>query len=227
LSSASEQLPGNIKFNDDGLVVVVAQDAATGTVRMVAWADENAIARTVESGQAHFFSRSRGRLWRKGEESGNVLQVHSIWLDCDGDALIYRVSPVGPTCHTGRPTCFFERQHEQHGESPETLAAGSILETLDMMVEARRKASADDSYMASLLADPAKARAKIMEEAEELCRAIESEEEDRVSSELADLMFHALVAAQGRGVSSTDSLRTLLGRLGVSGHAEKKSRNSE
>jgi len=227
VSLGTEQLPGDIKFNADGLVVVIAQDAATGTIRMVAWADKTAIERTIETGQAHFFSRSRSRLWRKGEESGNVLQVHAVWLDCDGDALIYRVSPVGPTCHTGRPTCFFDRRFPQDTGSPEIMASGSILETLDMVVEARRTAQSDESYMASLLHHPERARTKIIEEAEELCQALESEDDERVASELADLLFHALVAAQIRGVSSSDALRTLLGRLGVSGHIEKKSRNRE
>src|SRR5690606_24435556 len=100
---------GDLSFDARGLVTVVAQDRDTGEVRMVAHADEAALRATLEFGLATFFSRSRGRLWKKGEESGNVLRVHEVWIDCDADAVLYLVEPVGPTCHTGAPSCFFRR----------------------------------------------------------------------------------------------------------------------
>ena len=110
MSLGTEQLPGDIKFNADGLVVVIAQDAATGTIRMVAWADKTALERTIETGQAHFFSRSRSRLWRKGEESGNVQIVKELFVDCDADVVLMKVEQVGgAACHTGKRSCFFRK----------------------------------------------------------------------------------------------------------------------
>ncbi|UCH29526.1 MAG: phosphoribosyl-AMP cyclohydrolase, partial [Myxococcales bacterium] len=104
-----------LTYNAHGLIPVVAQDAETGEVRMVAYADELAIQRTLETGFAHFFSRSRGEMWKKGETSGNTLSVRSVWVDCDGDTLIYMVDPSGPSCHTGAETCFF-RQLDENGD---------------------------------------------------------------------------------------------------------------
>ena len=90
-----------LKYDEQGLIPVIAQDAETGEVRMVAWANQTAIEKTLETKQAHFFSRSRGELWLKGETSGNTLAVKSVWVDCDGDTMIYLVDPAGPSCHTG------------------------------------------------------------------------------------------------------------------------------
>ena len=95
-----------LKKDAAGLVTVVAQDRLTGEVRMVAHANEEAVQQTLETGAAHFFSRSRGALWKKGETSGNVMRVHEVWADCDADALLYLVDPEGPSCHTGAPSCF-------------------------------------------------------------------------------------------------------------------------
>jgi phosphoribosyl-AMP cyclohydrolase len=109
----SEQLPKfdlqNLKFNDQGLIPVIAQDASTGQVLMLAWANQQSIERTLESGQAWYWSRSRQELWHKGATSGNIQQVQEIFYDCDGDALLIRINPAGPACHTGQPSCFFRR----------------------------------------------------------------------------------------------------------------------
>src|SRR5690606_41767931 len=106
-----------LKLDADGLITVVAQDRATGEVRMVGHASEEAVRLTAETGLAHFYSRSRQRLWKKGEESGNTLAVSAIWLDCDADAAVYLVDPAGPTCHTGAPSCFFQRLHPARSEA--------------------------------------------------------------------------------------------------------------
>src|SRR5689334_5558596 len=104
-----------LKFGPDGLLTVVAQDRLTGELRMLAHANEAALEATLSSGDAHFFSRARNALGRKGESSGHVLRVSEIWVDCDGDAVLYLVEPQGPSCHTGRQTCFF-RQLEANGD---------------------------------------------------------------------------------------------------------------
>lgn len=102
-----EDIP--IRFNENGLVPAVLQDYATGEVLMVAWMNEEALERTQETGEAHFWSRSRQELWRKGATSGNVMRVRELWVDCDGDTLLVRVEPAGPACHTGARSCFYRR----------------------------------------------------------------------------------------------------------------------
>ncbi len=101
-----------IRWNEDGLVPAVAQDAATGEVLMVAWMNEEALRRTLETRQAHFWSRSRRELWHKGATSGNFLHVREVWIDCDGDTLLLKVEPTGPACHTGHPSCFYRSLDE-------------------------------------------------------------------------------------------------------------------
>lgn len=211
-----------LKLDRDGLVTVVAQDRATGEVRMVAHANEVALRRTVETGHAWFFSRSRGRLWQKGEESGNTLVVSAVWLDCDADAVLYLVDPAGPTCHTGAASCFFVRAHPASGEGERALP---VLAELEAVIERRRGATSERSYTRSLLeGGPARVGAKIREEADELARAIEGERDPRVVSEAADLVYHAMVGLAARGLSLRDVERELARRFGISGHDEKASR---
>ena len=105
--ASAEALGASVRFDEHGLIPAIAQDAVSGVVRMVAFMDREALTHTLISGFAHFHSRSRGRLWKKGESSGNVLSVRGVYLDCDGDALLLMVDPSGPTCHTGAPSCFF------------------------------------------------------------------------------------------------------------------------
>jgi phosphoribosyl-AMP cyclohydrolase len=106
---APEDWLAALHFDDQGLIPAIAQDAQSGTVLMMAWMNAEAVRETVRTGRAVYFSRSRGRLWRKGEESGHVQQVHDIRLDCDGDVLLLKVDQMGPACHTGAPSCFFRR----------------------------------------------------------------------------------------------------------------------
>ena len=208
-----------IKMNEKGLVPVVAQDSVSGQVLMVAWANEQALIETLRSGRAFFYSRSRQALWKKGETSGNILSVQDVWVDCDGDTVIYRVQPQGPACHTGAMTCFSRRLDE--GEQLFEHAPGNVLQALDDVFEDRSKKDPKASYVALLLSDPDKARAKIMEEAGELCDAIESESKENVVKEIADLFFHALVSVKARRVDSTEILQELSRRFGISGHVEK------
>ncbi|MBI3200950.1 MAG: bifunctional phosphoribosyl-AMP cyclohydrolase/phosphoribosyl-ATP diphosphatase HisIE [Myxococcales bacterium] len=208
-----------LRWDERGLIVTVAQDRFTGEVRMVAWMNQAALAATRESGFATFFSRSRGKLWQKGETSGHRLRVHAITADCDGDTLLLSVEPEGPSCHTGRPSCFFEAADGgAHDPSPVLLA-------LEGVIAARASSSAEKSYTRSLLDGGApKIGAKLREEAGELAEAIAAESAERVAAESADVLFHLLVALESRKVPLREVLRELALRAGTSGHAEKAAR---
>ncbi|MGB8222918.1 MAG: bifunctional phosphoribosyl-AMP cyclohydrolase/phosphoribosyl-ATP diphosphatase HisIE [Polyangiales bacterium] len=215
-----------LNYDKQGLVAVIAQDAETGEVRMMAYANENAVERTLQTGFAHFYSRSRQRLWKKGESSGNTLRVRSVWIDCDGDTLIYMVDPVGPSCHTGAETCFF-RQLDSDGQLVEagSDSAAPTLLRLERALQERKSSDAGKSYTKSLLdAGPAKIDAKVREEAAELGQALRGESDERVASEAADVIYHLLVGLVLREVSLRDLFRELSGRFGRSGHDEKRSR---
>ena len=157
----------------------IVQDASSGRVLMLAWMDEEALRRTRESGEAWFWSRARGRLWRKGETSGNTLAVEELRDDCDGDALLLRVRPAGPTCHTGAVSCFAPWLWRRIKERAQQRPSGS--------------------YVAALVADPRRAARKVGEEGVETALAGASESDERLVEELADLWFHsyALLAARG------------------------------
>ncbi|MGB5703781.1 MAG: phosphoribosyl-AMP cyclohydrolase, partial [Polyangiales bacterium] len=140
-----------LNYSSHGLIPVIAQDAETGEIRMMAYADQIAIEKTLETGLAHFFSRSRGKLWLKGETSGNTLTVRSVWVDCDGDTLIYMVDPAGPSCHTGEETCFFRRLDANGNLVAGAGDAAPTLLRLERTLEARKASDSDKSYTKSLL----------------------------------------------------------------------------
>jgi phosphoribosyl-ATP pyrophosphohydrolase/phosphoribosyl-AMP cyclohydrolase len=186
----------------NGLVTVVAQDARTGAVLMVAHADREALARTLETGEMHYRSRTRG-LWHKGATSGNVQRVVALAADCDGDAVLARVAPAGPACHTGAPTCF-------------GAPAGDELATLDATLAARAAQSDPQpdrpSYTQRLLADRNLRLKKLGEEAAELVTACADGDRARAAEEGADLLYHTLVALRALGVSLDDVRGVLAGR---------------
>ena len=215
-----------LKRDASGLVTVVVQDRHTGMVRMVAHANDEAVEATLSSGLGHFFSRSRQRLWKKGEESGHFLHVSEVWADCDADCLLYLVDPDGPSCHTGRTSCFFARVADDgaRSEDPQLDGAPTFVR-LWSELEARRDASSEKSYTRSLLDKGAlKIGEKLREEADELARAIEGESDERVLSESADLLYHQLVGLLFRKLSLRALQAQLAARFGVSGHAEKAAR---
>jgi phosphoribosyl-ATP pyrophosphohydrolase/phosphoribosyl-AMP cyclohydrolase len=201
------------------LIPVVAQDWLTGEVRMVAFASPEAIETTKRTGKATFWSRSRNALWTKGETSGHTMEVHAILKDCDEDALLYLVTPNGPTCHTGAKSCFFR------GLDDEAPLPATALGRLDAVLESRRVASAEKSYTKSLYdGGPAKIGAKLREEAGELAEAVANESDERVVSEAADVLFHAMVALRSRGLGIEAVMAELERRAGTSGHVEKARR---
>lgn len=214
-----------LRYDERGLIPVIAQDAETGEIRMVAWANQTAIERTLQTGQAHFFSRSRGELWLKGETSGNTLGVRGVWVDCDGDTLIYLVDPAGPSCHTGAETCFFRRLEEDGSLRDDPGGAAPTLLRLERTLEARRTSNAGKSYTKSLLdAGPTKIDEKVREEAAELGQALVAESDARVASEAGDVIYHLLVGLVLRQVPLRALLGELSKRFGRSGHEEKASR---
>lgn len=229
---SSDLLVSQLRWDDNGLVTVVAQDYLDGEIRMVAHANEEAVHKTAETSWAHFFSRSRKALWLKGETSGNRLRVVSMRADCDGDAIIYSVIPEGPTCHTGTRSCFTRREDRDASHSPKTFSAdaelqsaGPVLVRLWDALEARRQSTGDKSYTRSLLdAGASKIGDKVREEANELAVALLHESDERVVSEAADVLFHLCVGLLVRGTTPSAVMAELDRRFGTSGHEEKKKR---
>ena len=191
-----------VRFGADGLVPVVAQERRSGDVLMLAYADRDALARTLSTGEAHYYSRSRRAPWRKGETSGHVQRVVEVRLDCDGDAVLYRVEQTGPACHTGERTCFSsvlidDRPNPVPGADP----GGHPLSRLAATIARRARERPDGSYTVKLLErGVAKIAQKVGEEAVETVVAATAEDEPRLAAETADLLYHLLVLLQARGV---------------------------
>ncbi len=190
-----------IDFSDltpssDGLVVSVIQDEATGSVRMVGFMDAEALRLTQDTGFVHFWSRTRGRIWKKGETSGNTLKVLSVSVDCDGDALLVTAQPDGPTCHTGADTCFGASRAASLGAS-----LGGTIDRLDRIIATRADADPEVSYTARLISNPDLAARKVLEEAGEVAFARKDLElggdPSRVIEEAADLLYHLLALVVG------------------------------
>jgi phosphoribosyl-ATP pyrophosphohydrolase/phosphoribosyl-AMP cyclohydrolase len=215
-----------LKYDERGLIPAIAQDHLTGQVRMMAYMNQAALELTLASGKATFFSRSRGALWTKGETSGNVLQVVSLTADCDADTLLLSVLPSGPSCHTGRPACFFRKVEPGGQLSDQPRESAPFLSELGELLESRKASTEEKSYTKSLLVGgPDKIGAKLREEADELARAIKDESDERVLSEAADVLYHALVGLTQRGLTLRQVIEVLAKRTHQSGHAEKASRS--
>jgi phosphoribosyl-ATP pyrophosphohydrolase/phosphoribosyl-AMP cyclohydrolase len=221
VSSIPAIAPDAVRFDSDGLVPAVVQDARDGRVLMVAYMDGEALSATLATGEVHLHSRSRDRLWRKGETSGNVLHVVDLALDCDGDALLVTVDPVGPTCHRATRSCF-----DPDGAPAERATQGfAWLETLWATIAERAATRPAGSYTAGLLEGGVDAVArKVTEEATELLIAAKDDEEaersgaDRAETreafadEAGDLLYHALVLLTERGLPASDVIDSLRNR---------------
>ncbi len=188
------------------LITCVVQDAASGDVLMVAWADQEALEATRRTGLAHFHSRSRDRLWQKGETSGNTMTVESMAVDCDGDTLLMLVRPSGPACHTGEETCFGPRRFDSRA---------AVLSELAAVIEQRRGAEGR-SYVAGMLAGAREqAQRKVGEEAVEVLLAEPGSEE--LVAEVADLWFHSMLLLARDGIDPLSPLGVLRERRNVPG----------
>jgi phosphoribosyl-ATP pyrophosphohydrolase/phosphoribosyl-AMP cyclohydrolase len=206
--------PANVEFDQNGLVPVVAQDAATGDVLTLAYANREALEKTLASGEAHYYSRSRSELWRKGATSGNTQRVVEVRLDCDGDALLYRVEPHGPACHTGEQSCFYTRlEGEGVGLADGEVGFGTMVERLAGTIAQRHREMPEGSYTAGLIRQGTDRLAqKVGEEAVEVVVAALGNE--RLAEESADLVYHLLVLLEERGVGIEDVARVLHDRHG-------------
>jgi phosphoribosyl-ATP pyrophosphohydrolase/phosphoribosyl-AMP cyclohydrolase len=193
-------VPVGLKFDERGLLPVVAQDRVSGDVLMVAYATAEALERTAETRLAHFWSRSRGALWQKGETSGNRLYVHAMHADCDRDTVLMTVEPDGPICHTGTRTCF--------GDG--TTTAAGILAEVGRVIAERGRTGGEGSYTARLFAKGLDhTLKKIGEESTEVILAAKGETDERLAEETADLLFHLLVGLAQRGVPMERALDVL------------------
>jgi phosphoribosyl-ATP pyrophosphohydrolase/phosphoribosyl-AMP cyclohydrolase len=198
----------------------VVQDDATGAVLMLAWANAEALAQTLATGRATFWSRSRQRLWVKGETSGNAMDVSEVREDCDGDTLLYRVRPHGPACHTGQATCFF-RDHDGadvHGGPP----PATLVEQLERVIDARRGSDDAASYTALLWRrGEGYVAGKVTEEAAEVVDAAATRTPEALAEEAADLVFHLLALLRMKGVAWADVLSVLRARRASHGRGAK------
>lgn len=190
-----------LKFDADGLIPVAIVDARSAELLTLAYANREAVERTIATKATYLWSRSRKRLWRKGEESGNTQQVVAVMADCDGDALSYRVIPNGPACHTGADSCF----HNEISSEPAARTAGAFAKAaayLEKTIESRKSADPANSYVARLFAGGVdRIGRKVGEEATELVIAAKNKSHDEVVAEAADLIFHTLVLLSEEGVS--------------------------
>lgn len=203
--------PEDIDFaKQDGLVPCIAQDARTGRVLMLAYMDEQALERTLATREMHYYSRSRGELWHKGETSGNTQRLVGLAADCDEDTLLALVEPAGPACHTGEQACFFQAVDDVEAEG----GLAPILARLQDVIADRAETMPEDSWTARLLGEEELAEAKVEEEAGEVLASARGGGEDPLAHELADLWYHSLVLANKHRVELEDVLAELEDRRG-------------
>lgn len=212
----------------DGLIPVITQDAKTNEVLMLAYMNEEALKLTLETKQAHYFSRSKQRLWKKGESSGHTQEVVSTMVDCDNDTILLKVNQNGVACHTGRKSCFFtdlENDEIKLDVEVNTTNAYGVIDTLYHVIESRKNDDPSKSYTAKLLQGKENSMLKkIVEEAGEFTFAVKDNDEEEIIYEAADLLYHSLVALSSKGINPDRVKQELSRRFGLSGIEEKNSR---
>lgn len=230
MSFDADAVWSSLKQDERGLVVCVVQHAHSGQVLMVGYMNADALAATARTGHVTFFSRSRQTLWEKGESSGNTLDLVELRTDCDRDALLVHAIPRGPTCHTGTTSCFFAPVLPQPAEEDDGPHGNVVERVFGVILDRKAGRGATNkegkSYVRSLLDKGVeKIASKITEEAEELIEAMRNETPDRVVSEAADLVFHAMVGLAARDVRWSDVTTEFARRFGLSGIDEKDARS--
>ena len=199
-----------LSFSMDGLMPVVVQHHRSGEILMVGFANREAVQKTLETGHGWFFSRSRQRLWEKGETSGNYLDLKGLRVDCDADALIYLCEPHGPTCHTGEQSCFFQTLDEIPAGETSGEAAAILFNTIE---QRRQQADPGSSYVARLLSEGVdRIGKKVGEEATEVVIAAKNADRAEVAHEIADLWFHTFILLAQQGMTPEDVWDELRGR---------------
>jgi phosphoribosyl-AMP cyclohydrolase / phosphoribosyl-ATP pyrophosphohydrolase len=209
-----------VRFDEKGLVPCVMQDARSGEVLTLAYMNEESLLLTLETREVHLYSRSRREIWHKGATSGNVQRVRQIRYDCDGDALVALVDPAGPACHTGERSCFYrdlEGSADPGVDAPGVAGEPGLLPyealaSLERTLVARQRKRPAGSYTVELLEDSRLAGEKVREEAAEVVKAVNSESEERVAEEGADVVYHLAVLLLSRGLSMAEVLHVLNGR---------------
>ena len=207
-------------FDGQGLIPAVIQDWFDGTVLMVGYMNQEALMKTLTSRSVHFWSRSRRKLWEKGETSGHFLRVKDLFVDCDRDTILVKAEPVGPTCHTGERACFFSRicKDGRADQDKTQDAGGGILERLYRTILARKAAPQPDSYVSKLLqGNVDRILKKVAEEAGEVIIAAKNQKRDEIIYETADLFFHTLLVLGYHDVTLSEVYRELGARFGKPG----------
>ncbi|KDP41873.1 hypothetical protein JCGZ_26891 [Jatropha curcas] len=235
VESKVETLLDSVKWDDKGLAVAIAQNIDTGAILMQGFVNRDALATTISSRKATFYSRSRSTLWIKGETSNNFINVHDIFLDCDRDSIIYLGKPDGPTCHTGSETCYYTSVTDflENKQVEGNRLASTTLYSLESTISQRKAElvvpeDGKPSWTKRLLLDRNLLCSKIREEADELCRTIEENEHSaRTASEMGDVLYHTMVLLALKDVKIEDVLDVLRRRFSQSGIEEKKSRGQQ
>ena len=218
----------NIDWNKNPLIPAIAQDFETSQVLKLAYMNEEAYTLTLETGYAHYFSRSKQRIWKKGESSDHTQEVKDVLLDCDADTVILKIKQNGVACHTGRKSCFFTSVIQDKvilDQEIDTDAIYGVVDTLYHTILDRKNASDETkSWTKKLLDDKELMLSKIREEADEVCVAINEESDEQVIYESADLLYHTLVGLGYRDISPDRVKQELARRFGLSGITEKENR---
>lgn len=211
-----------------GLIPVIVQDVTTNEVLMLAYMDEEALSLTQQTKQAHYFSRSKQRIWKKGESSGHLQHVKELLIDCDNDTILLKVEQIGVACHTGRKSCFFtnlESNETIHEVKVDTSSAYGVIDTLYHTICEKKNDDPTKSYTAKLLQGKENSYLKkIVEEAGELTFAIKDNNTEEIIYETADLVYHCLVGLASKNISPDRVKQELARRFGMSGIEEKNSR---
>jgi phosphoribosyl-ATP pyrophosphohydrolase/phosphoribosyl-AMP cyclohydrolase len=206
-----------LRFNEQGLIPAIVQDVATGRVLMLAYMNREALERTLATRLVHYWSRSRAQLWQKGETSGHIQHLRDLRYDCDADTLLVIVEQEGVACHTGEPSCFFQRFAETPEPMPLPVSEG-LLQQIYTVVQDRKRRAPQESYVASLMArGQDHVLKKVIEEAAEVLMASKDGRREAIVYEVADLWFHAIVALGWHDISPQEVLQELQHRFGKSG----------
>ncbi len=225
-----KKLIENIDWDKNPLIPAIAQECDSGEILMLAYMNKEAFDLTLKTKIAHYYSRSRKKLWKKGEQSGHTQEVQEIYLDCDSDTVLLKVKQNGVACHTGRYSCFFNRIDTKQELAPveKEIDSYSISDTLYHVIAERKNANPEKSYVASLFKKGENSiLKKVVEEAGEFCFAVKDKDEKEIVYEAADLAFHTLVALGYADVNPDLVKQELKRRFGLSGIEEKNSRNNE
>jgi len=216
----------SLTFDAQGLIPAILQDWRDGSVLMMAYMNRESLEKTIETGHAHFWSRSRQELWEKGGTSGHYQCVRELFVDCDHDTLLVKVEPMGPACHTGEPSCFFSLAWPATSEStdaPLPCARGGVIDRLYDVIMHRRKYPNPHSYVSSLMqGGQDRILKKITEEAGEMIIGSKNQDRREIISETTDLLFHVLIVLGYHEIPPQELYQELAKRYGVSGHRNNR-----